>query len=244
MFAARRKPVAFTWQSEGDHSGDITATFGTGRVFKGEYVQISHDIRTESLDPLWDGWEQPPSKNAWRYWNADSRSEFVRENSGRVLANLHSRRRRVHALPLHAHQPESRHERWRRRPLPALGVRQGNQRGVRSPVLIRSARSAARADTHETDEGAGVDCGSALRCFVVPAGAGRPAGVDGVSLCAGAAGSFSRPGRRISRLGRLRAPIDERAHQRGVRRSCSRCGPRDRARGRGCSCASPSPAFC
>ena len=84
------KPVAFTWQSEGDHSGDITATFGTGRVFKGEYVQISPDIRTESLDPLWDGWEQPPSKNAWRYWKADSRSEFVRENSGRVLANLQS----------------------------------------------------------------------------------------------------------------------------------------------------------
>ncbi|HWN48010.1 MAG TPA: hypothetical protein VNM71_11665, partial [Steroidobacteraceae bacterium] len=72
------KPVAFTWQSEGDHSGGITATFGTGRVFKGEYVQISPDIRTESLDPLWDGWEQPPSKNAWRYWKADSRSEFVR----------------------------------------------------------------------------------------------------------------------------------------------------------------------
>jgi hypothetical protein len=83
------KPVAFTWQSEGEKSGDITATFGTGRVFAGEYVQISHDVRTESLDPLWDGWEKP-SKNAWRYWNAKSRSEFVRENSGRVLANLHS----------------------------------------------------------------------------------------------------------------------------------------------------------
>jgi len=84
------KPVAFTWQSESDDTGHITATFGTGRVFKGEYVQISPDIRTESLDPLWDGWEQPPSKNAWRYWKADSRSEFVRENSGRVLANLQS----------------------------------------------------------------------------------------------------------------------------------------------------------
>jgi len=46
--------------------------------------------RTESLDPLWDGWERPASKNAWHYWNADSRKEFVRENSGRVLANLHS----------------------------------------------------------------------------------------------------------------------------------------------------------
>ena len=46
------------------------------------------------------------SKNAWRYWNADSRSEFVRENSGRVLANLQSRRRRIHALPIHADQPD------------------------------------------------------------------------------------------------------------------------------------------
>lgn len=84
------KPVAFTWQSDDSNSGDITATFGTGRVFKGEYVQISRDIRTESLDPLWDGWDRQRSKNAWRYWNAKSRSEFVRENSGRVLANLHA----------------------------------------------------------------------------------------------------------------------------------------------------------
>jgi hypothetical protein len=84
------KPVAFTWQSDDSNSGDITATFGTGRVFKGEYVQISRDIRSESLDPLWDGWDRPRSKNAWRYWNASSRSEFVRENSGRVLANLHA----------------------------------------------------------------------------------------------------------------------------------------------------------
>jgi hypothetical protein len=82
------KPVAFTWQSDDSNSGDITATFGTGRVFKGEYVQISRDIRGESLDPLWDGWDRPRSKNAWRYWNASSRSEFIRENDGRVLANL------------------------------------------------------------------------------------------------------------------------------------------------------------
>jgi hypothetical protein len=84
------KPVAFTWQSDDSNSGDITATFGTGRVFTGEYVQISHEISGHSLDPLWDGWDRPSSKNAWRYWSADSRSEFLRENSGRVLANMHS----------------------------------------------------------------------------------------------------------------------------------------------------------
>ena len=84
-----QKPVAFTWESDDSNSGDITATFGSGRVFKGEYVQVSHDISEKALDPLWDGWDKPSSKNAWRYWNASSRSEFVRENSGRVLANLH-----------------------------------------------------------------------------------------------------------------------------------------------------------
>ena len=42
-----QKPVAFTWQSDDSNSGDITATFGTGRVFKGEYFQISRDIRVE-----------------------------------------------------------------------------------------------------------------------------------------------------------------------------------------------------
>jgi hypothetical protein len=85
-----QKPVAFTWESDDSNSGDITATFGSGRVFTGEYVQISRNIDSDNLDPLWDGWDRPRSKNAWRYWNADSRSEFVRENSGRVLANLHS----------------------------------------------------------------------------------------------------------------------------------------------------------
>jgi len=85
-----QKPVAFTWQGDDSDSGDITATFGTGRVFKGKYVQISRDMRGDNLLPLWDGWDRPRSKNAWRYWSADSRSEFVRENSGRVLANLHS----------------------------------------------------------------------------------------------------------------------------------------------------------
>ena len=87
--AARRS----RWHSPGRAttaiSGDITATFGTGDVFKGEYVQISRDIRVERLDPLWDGWDRPARKN-WRYWNRGCALRFVRENSGRVLANLRS----------------------------------------------------------------------------------------------------------------------------------------------------------
>jgi hypothetical protein len=50
------KPVAFTWESTDSVSGNITATFGNGRVFKGTYFQITRDTRVDRLQPLWDGW--------------------------------------------------------------------------------------------------------------------------------------------------------------------------------------------
>jgi hypothetical protein len=85
-----RKPVAFTWQSTDSVSGNITATFGTGRVFKGTFFQITSETRIDRLDPLWDGWGRPHRRGAWRYWAADSRSELIKTYSGQVLANLHS----------------------------------------------------------------------------------------------------------------------------------------------------------
>jgi hypothetical protein len=85
-----QKPVAFTWQSSDNISGDITATFGSGRVFKGSYFQITRDTRVDRLDPLWDGWGRPYRRNTWRYWDRESHSEFIKAYSGRVLANLHS----------------------------------------------------------------------------------------------------------------------------------------------------------
>jgi hypothetical protein len=84
-----RKPVAFTWQSTDSVSGDITATFGTGRVFKGTYFQITRDTRIDRLEPLWHGWGSR-RRGGWRYWAADPGPEFVKTYSGRVLANLHS----------------------------------------------------------------------------------------------------------------------------------------------------------
>jgi hypothetical protein len=83
-----RKPVAFTWQSTDSVSGDITATFGSGRVFKGSYFQITQDTRVDRLDPLWDGWGQP-YRGSWRYWTRNPGPQFVKTYSGRVLANLH-----------------------------------------------------------------------------------------------------------------------------------------------------------
>jgi hypothetical protein len=85
-----RKPVAFTWQSTDSVSGDITATFGDGEVFKGTYFQITRDTRVERLEPLWDGWGRPYRRGGWRYWDRSSESRFIKEYSGRVLANLHS----------------------------------------------------------------------------------------------------------------------------------------------------------
>jgi hypothetical protein len=84
-----RKPVAFTWQSTDSVSGDITATFGTGRVFKGTYFQITRDTRVDRLEPLWYGWGSR-RRGPWRYWAANPGPEFVKTYSGRVLANLHT----------------------------------------------------------------------------------------------------------------------------------------------------------
>lgn len=83
-----RKPVAFTWQSTDNVSGDITATFGDGQVFKGTYFQITRDTRVDRLAPLWDGWGAPYRRTGWRYWDRDMDRQFIKEYSGRVLANL------------------------------------------------------------------------------------------------------------------------------------------------------------
>ena len=83
-----QKPVAFTWESDDRDSGDITATFGNGRVFKGKYYQITSDMRAERLDPLWDGWDSSYRRGDWRYWSDEDDRDFYRTYDGRVLANL------------------------------------------------------------------------------------------------------------------------------------------------------------
>jgi hypothetical protein len=84
-----QKPVAFTWESRDSVSGDMTATFGNGRVFKGKYIQITDRTKAEDLDVLWDGWGERNSGN-WRHWSRGPDREFWKVYDGRVLANLHS----------------------------------------------------------------------------------------------------------------------------------------------------------
>lgn len=83
-----QKPVAFTWQSTDSVSGNITATFGSGEVFKGTYFQITSDTRVDRLDPLWYGWNR--RYRGWRHWARNPGPDFIKTYSGRVLANLHS----------------------------------------------------------------------------------------------------------------------------------------------------------
>jgi hypothetical protein len=85
-----RKPVAFTWQSTDSTSGDITATYANGKVFKGAYFQITRDTRVDRLDPLWAGWSTPYQRTGWRYWDRAEEREFKKAYNGRVLANLRS----------------------------------------------------------------------------------------------------------------------------------------------------------
>ena len=82
-----QKPVAFTWEGKDNTSGDITATLGSGRVYKGTYFEITHDTRVDRLDPLWDGWAHTDRMGDWRYWGPEPDREFYRTYSGRVLAN-------------------------------------------------------------------------------------------------------------------------------------------------------------
>src|SRR5688572_21126141 len=84
-----RTPVAFTWQSTGSSRGDITATLPSGRTFKGTYFQITRETRVDELHPLWNGWGRP-YRRGWGYWGPDPGPRFVKEYSGRVLANLHT----------------------------------------------------------------------------------------------------------------------------------------------------------
>jgi len=85
-----QKPVAFTWESRDSVSGDITATFGTGRVFKGKYIQITDKTRAEELDILWDGWGDTRYRGDWRHWSRGPDREFWKTYDGRVLGNLQS----------------------------------------------------------------------------------------------------------------------------------------------------------
>lgn len=84
------KPVAFTWQGHDSVSGNMTATFGNGRVFKGKYIHITENTDAARLGFLWDGWGDPVRRGDWKHWSRHTGPKFWKTYNGRVLANLHS----------------------------------------------------------------------------------------------------------------------------------------------------------
>ena len=90
--APGNEAVTFTWKSDDGSgtSGRMSATLADGRIFSGDYLEITHQTATADLEPVWNQWDRavsdmesmedmpmPPFGSATVY-------------SGRVLANLRS----------------------------------------------------------------------------------------------------------------------------------------------------------
>ena len=86
--------VNFSWKSDDGSgtSGQMTATLADGKIFSGDYLELTHQTQTADLDPLWNGWDR-----GWNYgWNEPfagaEMPDFgsATQYSGRVLAKLRS----------------------------------------------------------------------------------------------------------------------------------------------------------
>ena len=49
----------FAWKSTDDRTGTLTANLSNGDTYSGQFFQVTHDTRVESLAPLWNGWAGP-----------------------------------------------------------------------------------------------------------------------------------------------------------------------------------------
>jgi len=82
-----KNPVNFSWQSsDGGISGEMTATQSDGKVFTGQFFQITRNTTVDNLGPLWTGWGPRWRGAGWDYWDAGP--EFVTHYTGKVVANL------------------------------------------------------------------------------------------------------------------------------------------------------------
>jgi hypothetical protein len=86
-------PATFYWSSSGadQTSGEIHVQLPDGKRYAGTYFQITQDVTSSSLGPLWVGWEP-----YWTGWGAPwapstanyGSSTFTTIYSGRVVATL------------------------------------------------------------------------------------------------------------------------------------------------------------
>jgi len=76
-------PVKFNWSADNAVSGNMTATLANGEAFDGKFFQVTSETRVDRLGPLWTGWHH---QRDWPFWDAGP--DFVKQYSGRVVANL------------------------------------------------------------------------------------------------------------------------------------------------------------
>jgi len=88
--------ATFTWVETGN-GGTMTAQLSDGRVFQGQFFQITRESRVMDMDPLWNGWgpgfgwHRPWSRYGWGWggWGAwGPYDQTITQYSGQVLANL------------------------------------------------------------------------------------------------------------------------------------------------------------
>ena len=87
-------PVAFSWTStDAGQSGTMSVviqnnnqTGAPGDAFSGPILQVSTSVRTDAIEPRWNGWRRGWSD--WDYWGNYPVSVFTTHYSGKVIANL------------------------------------------------------------------------------------------------------------------------------------------------------------
>ena len=79
--------ATFAWKSESGTNGAMTANLSTGDTYQGPYFEVTHETNTDTLGPLWVGWE---GRGRWGGWDGGwgPGEGFSTTYTGKVLANL------------------------------------------------------------------------------------------------------------------------------------------------------------
>ena len=78
--------ATLNWRATGANQGTMRATLSDGRVYDGQFFQITQQTEIDSIQPLWNGWDDYRHSTGSMHWNASP--QFLTHYSGKVLANL------------------------------------------------------------------------------------------------------------------------------------------------------------
>jgi hypothetical protein len=95
----RNLGATFTWSENGGNRGSMIAQLSDGRVFQGQFFQITQESRVTDYGPLWNGWGPGFGWgggwggrrfgwgwDGWGPWGPSDQT--ITQYSGQVLANL------------------------------------------------------------------------------------------------------------------------------------------------------------